>query len=29
VEGNDAVKGKIKLSSTRGGFLEREFTLNQ
>ncbi|MDO8967529.1 M14 family metallopeptidase [Algoriphagus sp.] len=29
VDGTEAVKGKIKLSSTRGGFLEREFTLNQ
>lgn len=27
VEGNEEVKGKIKLSSTRGGLLEREFTL--
>lgn len=29
VEGNEAVKGKIRLSSTRGGYFEREFTLNQ
>ncbi|MFN3759440.1 MAG: M14 family metallopeptidase [Algoriphagus aquaeductus] len=29
VEGNESVKGKIKLSSTRGGYFEREFTLNQ
>jgi len=29
VEGNEAVKGKIKLSSTRGGYFEKEFTLNQ
>jgi hypothetical protein len=29
VNGTDAVRGKIKLSSTRGGFLEREFILNQ
>lgn len=27
VEGSEEVKGKIKLSSTRGGLLEREFTL--
>jgi hypothetical protein len=26
--GKDPIKGKIKLSSTRGGYLEREFTLN-
>ena len=29
VEGKEEVKGKIKLSSTRGGYFEREFTLNQ
>jgi hypothetical protein len=29
VEGTEAVKGKIKLSSTRGGYFEREFILNQ
>lgn len=29
VKGNEAVKGKIQLSSTRGGYFEREFTLNQ
>lgn len=29
VDGNETVKGKIKLSSTRGGYFEREFTLNQ
>ena len=29
VEGTDVVKGKIKLSSTRGGYFEREFILNQ
>ena len=29
VEGTEATKGKIKLSSTRGGLVEREFTLNQ
>jgi hypothetical protein len=29
VEGSESVKGKIKLSSTRGGYFEREFTLNQ
>lgn len=29
VDGNEAVKGKIKLSSTRGGYFEREFILNQ
>jgi hypothetical protein len=29
VTGNDPIKGKIKISSTRGGYLEREFTLNQ
>ena len=29
VYGNETVKGKIKLSSTRGGYFEREFTLNQ
>ena len=29
VEGKEPVKGKIKLSSTRGGYLEKEFTLNQ
>lgn len=29
VEGKESVKGKIKLSSTRGGYFEREFTLNQ
>ncbi len=29
VEGNEAVKGKVKLSSTRGGYVEKEFTLNQ
>jgi hypothetical protein len=27
VAGNEVVKGKIKLSSTRGGMIEREFTL--
>jgi hypothetical protein len=27
VAGNEEVKGKIKLSSTRGGMIEREFTL--
>jgi len=26
-EGGEEVKGKIKLSSIRGGLLEREFTL--
>lgn len=29
VEGPESVNGKIKLSSTRGGYYEREFTLNQ
>lgn len=29
IEGSEAVKGKIRLSSTRGGYFEREFTLNQ
>ncbi|GAB2481270.1 M14 family metallopeptidase [Algoriphagus taiwanensis] len=29
VKGNEEVKGKIQLSSTRGGYFEREFTLNQ
>ncbi len=29
VEGSETVKGKIRLSSTRGGYFEREFTLNQ
>lgn len=29
VEGTDVIKGKIKLSSTRGGYFEREFILNQ
>ncbi|MBS4070864.1 MAG: peptidase [Algoriphagus sp.] len=29
VDGKEAIKGKIKLSSTRGGYFEREFTLNQ
>ncbi len=29
IEGTESVKGKIKLSSTRGGYFEREFTLNQ
>ncbi|MDX5337558.1 MAG: M14 family metallopeptidase [Cyclobacteriaceae bacterium] len=28
VDSSEPVKGKIKLSSTRGGYLEREFTLN-
>ncbi|OYX13926.1 MAG: peptidase [Algoriphagus sp. 32-45-6] len=29
IEGTESVKGKIRLSSTRGGYFEREFTLNQ
>jgi len=29
VEGSESIKGKIKLSSTRGGYFEREFILNQ
>jgi hypothetical protein len=28
VEGDDPVTGKIKLSSTRGGYFEQEFKLN-
>jgi uncharacterized protein (TIGR02001 family) len=28
VKGDTPVKGKIKLSSTRGGFIEKEFTLS-
>jgi hypothetical protein len=28
VKGDAPVKGKIKLSSTRGGFIEKEFTLS-
>lgn len=28
VDSSEPVKGKIKLSSTRGGYLEKEFTLN-
>lgn len=29
VEGSESVTGKVKLSSTRGGYFEKEFTLNQ
>ncbi|GMQ26713.1 M14 family metallopeptidase [Algoriphagus sp. oki45] len=29
VQGNESVKGKIQLSSTRGGYFEKEFNLNQ
>jgi hypothetical protein len=29
VEGGESIKGKIRLSSTRGGYFEREFILNQ
>lgn len=29
VEGNEQIKGKIKLSSTRGGFFEQEFIINK
>lgn len=29
VEGAESIKGKIRLSSTRGGYFEKEFTINQ